>query len=95
MLLTSTTRSVAIIIACLASLSIADPDDICAAFTLVKRSRWGALPARSVDYQTLPVPYAIVHHTVTATCAEKSACASIAVAVQAFHMTGYDDIGYK
>lgn len=71
--------------------------DPCASFALVTRQRWGARPAVATDYQLLPVPYVVVHHTVTRTCATKSQCARIIANVQSFHMDhlGYDDIGYK
>lgn len=71
--------------------------DPCADFVLVPRQRWGANPATATDYQLLPVPYVVVHHTVTETCSKKSTCARIAQNVQTFHMDhlGYDDIGYK
>lgn len=71
--------------------------DPCASFALVTRQRWGARPSDGTDYQLLPVPYVIVHHTVTRTCATKSQCARIIASIQAFHMDhlSYDDIGYK
>lgn len=70
----------------------------CDDIAYVQRQRWDARPARDTKYQhELPVPYAIVHHTVTGVCRKKSACARIIANLQTFHMDhlNYDDIAYK
>lgn len=70
----------------------------CEDIAFVQRQHWAARPATDTAYQhDLPVPYAIVHHTVTGRCRRKPTCARIVANLQSFHMDhlSYDDIAYK
>lgn len=64
---------------------------------IISRKKWGSRPAKSVTYQTIPVKYVIVHHTVTPSCDTKLKCSNVLLGVQSFHMDeqGGDDIPYK
>ncbi|XP_031618096.1 peptidoglycan-recognition protein SA-like [Contarinia nasturtii] len=64
---------------------------------IVSRKRWGSRPAKSVTYQTIPVKYVIIHHTVTPTCSTKLKCSNVLLGIQSFHMDeqGGDDIPYN
>lgn len=44
-----------------------------------------------------PVPFAVMHHTVTEECTDKAGCSGIARGIQNFHIDDWDfyDIGYK
>lgn len=64
---------------------------------IISRKRWGARPAKSITYQTIPVRYVIVHHTVTPSCDTKLKCSNALLGIQSFHMDeqGGEDVPYK
>ncbi|KOC60447.1 Peptidoglycan-recognition protein SA, partial [Habropoda laboriosa] len=64
---------------------------------IIKRSQWTITGAKSVNYLIVPLPYVVIHHTVTATCATRTTCISIAESIRSYHMdtNGWHDIGYS
>lgn len=64
---------------------------------IISRKKWGSRPAKSVTYQTFPVKYVIVHHTVTPSCKTKLQCSNILLGIQNYHMDeqGGDNVPYK
>lgn len=64
---------------------------------IISRKRWGSRVAKSITYQTIPVKYVIVHHTVTPSCSTKLKCSNILLGIQNYHMDqqGGEDIPYK
>ncbi|EDV95379.1 peptidoglycan-recognition protein SA [Drosophila grimshawi] len=61
------------------------------------KRQWGGKPARGLDYQVRPVPFVIIHHTVTGECNSFVQCAEILQGMQTYHQTelNYYDIGYN
>lgn len=64
---------------------------------IVGRKKWGSRQPKSITYQTIPVKYVIVHHTVTPTCNTKLKCSNVLLGIQSYHMDEQDgvDIPYK
>ncbi|XP_055323675.1 peptidoglycan-recognition protein SA-like isoform X2 [Sitodiplosis mosellana] len=64
---------------------------------IIGRKRWGSRTAKSITYQTIPVKYVIVHHTVTPSCETKLKCSNILIGIQNYHMDeqGGEDIPYN
>ncbi|XP_055843403.1 peptidoglycan-recognition protein SA-like [Episyrphus balteatus] len=64
--------------------------------TIKSKRQWSGLAAKNVDYQTIPVQYVIVHHTVSQECDSFAECATILQNIQNYHFSlGYSDIGYN
>ena len=84
-----------ITIVLLVHLCIADADKNCP--KIIKRSQWSTQNAKSVNYIIIPLPYVIIHHSVTPECNTKSQCISRAENIRSYHMDvlGWDDIGYS
>ncbi|XP_012287880.1 peptidoglycan-recognition protein 1 [Orussus abietinus] len=72
-------------------LSIADSD--CP--DIISKSQWGGRRAKRVNYLIIPLPYVIIHHTVTPNCTIRSHCKNRMINTQDYHMDifGWDDIG--
>ncbi|XP_044728721.1 peptidoglycan-recognition protein SA-like [Chrysoperla carnea] len=64
---------------------------------ILTRYMWGGLPAKSVEYMTIPVQNVIVTHSVTSECKTVIDCAEIVENIRAGHMdvNGWDDIGFN
>ncbi|KAG5326153.1 PGPSA protein, partial [Acromyrmex heyeri] len=64
---------------------------------IIKRSQWSSIPPGEVNYLIVPIPYVIIHHTVTPECDTRSSCTSRVDNIRSFHMdtNGWDDIGYS
>ncbi|CAL7949246.1 unnamed protein product [Xylocopa violacea] len=64
---------------------------------IIKRSQWSTAPVKSVNYLIIPVPYVIIHHTVTPECNSKTECVARVESIRSFHMdvNGWHDIGYS
>lgn len=64
---------------------------------IIGRKKWASRSAKSITYQTIPVKYVIIHHTVTSSCDSKLKCSNILLGIQNFHMDQQDgdDIPYK
>ncbi|KOX68757.1 Peptidoglycan-recognition protein SA, partial [Melipona quadrifasciata] len=53
---------------------------------IIKRSDWTDIEPRSVNYFIIPIPYVIIHHTVTPECDSRSTCAAAVESIRYFHM---------
>ncbi|CAG0900370.1 unnamed protein product [Darwinula stevensoni] len=64
---------------------------------IVTREEWGARPPNSETSMSTPVPFVIIHHTVTPHCHSISDCIPLVQLMQDLHMdtNGWDDIGYR
>nr|ATL64823.1 peptidoglycan recognition protein SA [Bombus impetuosus]ATL64827.1 peptidoglycan recognition protein SA [Bombus picipes] len=64
---------------------------------IIGRSEWADVDAKSINYLIIPIPYVIIHHTVTAECDTRSTCIAQAENIRSYHMdsNGWDDIGYS
>lgn len=65
--------------------------------SIISRRKWGSKDAKTVAYQTFPVKYVIIHHTVTPRCETKLKCSNRLLGIQNYHMNEKhgDDIPYK
>ncbi|XP_076381914.1 peptidoglycan recognition protein S3 [Megalopta genalis] len=72
-----------------------DADNNCP--SIIKRSEWSTVEAKSINYLILPIPYAIIQHTVTPECDTKDACSTTIESIRSYHMEslGWHDIGYS
>lgn len=64
---------------------------------IISRKKWGSQSPKNVVYQTFPVKYVIINHTVTSRCDTKLKCSNILLGIQNFSKNeqGADDIPYK
>lgn len=64
---------------------------------IIKRSQWATVPPRDVNYLIVPIPFAVIHHTVTPECNTKPKCLARVESIRAYHMDslGWHDIGYS
>nr|AKJ26282.1 peptidoglycan-recognition protein-sc2 precursor-like protein [Artemia sinica] len=64
---------------------------------IVSRAEWGARPPNSISYQSVPVPYVVIHHSASGGCTSQSSCSSLVRSFQNYHMdsNGWADIGYS
>lgn len=64
---------------------------------IIKRGQWSTVPVKNVNYLIVPVPYVIIHHTVTPECNTKTECVSRVESIRSYHMdiNGWHDIGYS
>ncbi|XP_011882784.1 PREDICTED: peptidoglycan-recognition protein SA-like [Vollenhovia emeryi] len=64
---------------------------------IISRSQWTNVPAGDVNYLIVPIPYVIIHHTVTAECSSRDTCTDRVNNIRGYHMDelGWDDIGYS
>ncbi|XP_031848157.1 peptidoglycan recognition protein S3 [Nomia melanderi] len=74
---------------------IAQGDEECP--TIIKRNQWSTKEAKSVNYLILPIPYVIIHHTVTPECSSKMQCNTRVENIRYHHMDtlGWHDIGFS
>ncbi|CAK9814638.1 Peptidoglycan-recognition protein 1 [Anthophora quadrimaculata] len=88
-------KSIFLIIFFLLHDCIADEDANCP--KLIKRSQWSTTDTRSVNYLIIPIPYVLIHHTVTPECNTKATCISVVESIRSYHMDilGWNDIGYS
>ncbi|KAM8719779.1 hypothetical protein ACLKA7_005926 [Drosophila subpalustris] len=61
------------------------------------KRQWGGKPASALDYQVRPIPFVVIHHTVTGECSAFVQCSEILQNIQNYHQTQLDfnDIGYN
>jgi peptidoglycan recognition protein len=64
---------------------------------IVSRADWNARSPTEINYRSVPVPFALIHHTAGAACSTQSACSQQARNVQDYEMDvkGYSDISYS
>ncbi|XP_012143502.2 peptidoglycan recognition protein S3 isoform X1 [Megachile rotundata] len=64
---------------------------------IIKRNQWSTTDSKSVNYLVIPLPYVIIHHTVTPECSTKAQCTSRVESIRSYHMDvlGWHDIGYS
>ena len=50
-----------------------------------------------VNYLILPIPYVVIHHTVTSECSDRTQCVARVENIYSFHVNdlGWSDIGYS
>lgn len=74
---------------------IADGDKNCP--EIIKRNEWSSTGAKNVNYLVIPLPYVIIHHTVTPECNTKPKCITMIETIRSYHMDtlGWSDIGYS
>ncbi|CAD1475992.1 unnamed protein product, partial [Heterotrigona itama] len=53
---------------------------------IIKRSEWTDIEPRSVNYLIIPIPYVIIHHTVTSECNSRSTCIAVVESIRQHHM---------
>ncbi|KAG7187999.1 hypothetical protein KM043_013955 [Ampulex compressa] len=75
--------------------SVADENVACP--EVVTRNQWGGASATDINYLIVPIPYVVIHHTVTPECNTQSQCASRVESIRSYHMDtlGWHDIGYS
>ncbi|CAD7090196.1 unnamed protein product [Hermetia illucens] len=61
------------------------------------RHNWGGRPSKSIDYQPVPVPNVIIHHTASSPCNSFLTCSVKVANIQDYHMNDlkWSDIGYN
>ncbi|CAG0881110.1 unnamed protein product, partial [Darwinula stevensoni] len=81
----------------LGSYTALDPQDCGGNPRIVTREEWGARPPSSSSSMPTPVPFVIIHHTVTSHCFTVEACIPVVRQIQNYHMdtNGWEDIGYR
>ncbi|XP_071446125.1 peptidoglycan recognition protein-like [Hetaerina americana] len=64
---------------------------------VVGRPSWNALPPKSVNHMTFPVPYAIIIHTDTPECTTNEQCQLRVRSIQSYQMSerNFDDIAFS
>ncbi|XP_011634827.1 peptidoglycan-recognition protein 2-like [Pogonomyrmex barbatus] len=64
---------------------------------IINRNQWTNVPAGDVNYLIVPIPYVIIHHTVTPECDSRQKCSTRVDNIRSYHMdhNGWDDIGYS
>ncbi|XP_055523357.1 peptidoglycan-recognition protein 2-like [Wyeomyia smithii] len=64
---------------------------------IVKRAQWNSQKSTNVTYQIRPVPWVVIHHTVTPECNELNACKARVRSIQDYHqkVNKWSDIGYN
>ncbi|XP_043261235.1 peptidoglycan-recognition protein SA isoform X1 [Colletes gigas] len=74
---------------------IAAEDENCP--TIISRSQWGGQEATNMNYLILPIPYIVIHHTVTPECTTKVSCSARVENIRSYHMNdlGWHDMGYS
>lgn len=72
-----------------------DGDENCS--EIIKRNQWTNINAKNINYLIIPIPYVIIHHTVTPECNSKDTCMSYIENIRSYHMdtNGWHDIGYS
>ncbi|XP_053682197.1 peptidoglycan-recognition protein SA-like isoform X2 [Sabethes cyaneus] len=78
------------------SVSSAETPSVCP--NILKRAQWNAAKSTNVTYQIRPVPFVVIHHTVTAECNDAMvACKPIIRSIQDLHQktNRWSDIGYN
>ncbi|XP_014480584.1 PREDICTED: peptidoglycan-recognition protein 2-like isoform X1 [Dinoponera quadriceps] len=75
--------------------SCTDPPVECP--NIISRSQWTNVPAGDVNYLIMPIPYVVIHHTVTPECETREKCSQRVDNIRGYHMddNGWDDIGYS
>jgi len=70
-------------------------DDKCP--KIIGRNQWTSTSAGEVNYLIIPIPYVVIHHTVTPECNSRQECTSRVEGIRGYHMDelGWDDIGYS
>ncbi|KAK2579295.1 hypothetical protein KPH14_008253 [Odynerus spinipes] len=78
---------------CIFHICIGDED--CPA--ILSKAAWGGKPEKNVNYLIVPIPYVIIHHTVTPECTTRRACSNRVINMQSHHMDtlGWHDIGFS
>ncbi|XP_072180849.1 peptidoglycan-recognition protein SC2-like [Diadema setosum] len=64
---------------------------------IVSRSLWGARPPKARQDMATPVPFVVLHHTLTYACFTLQDCSKLMRSIQNFHMDdrGWNDIAYS
>jgi N-acetylmuramoyl-L-alanine amidase len=64
---------------------------------IIGRNQWTSISAGEVNYLIIPIPYVVIHHTVTPECNSRQECISRVDNIRSFHMDelNWDDIGYS
>ncbi|XP_020291615.1 peptidoglycan recognition protein-like [Pseudomyrmex gracilis] len=64
---------------------------------IIGRSQWSTVPSGDVNYLIVPIPYVVIHHTVTPECNSRQTCTTRVDNIRGYHMDnfGWDDIGYS
>ncbi|KAK0084313.1 hypothetical protein PV325_007278 [Microctonus aethiopoides] len=65
--------------------------------TIKSRSQWSARESKSHNYLINPLPYVIIHHTVSPECNTFSSCSSRVRNIQDYHMDEFQwsDVGFS
>ncbi|KAI4502063.1 hypothetical protein M0802_002745 [Mischocyttarus mexicanus] len=76
-------------------LHVSQANDDCP--NILTKAAWGGRTAKDINYLILPIPYVIIHHTVTPECHSRNDCSKIVQSIQSHHMdnNGWNDIGYS
>ncbi|XP_066587040.1 peptidoglycan-recognition protein SA-like isoform X2 [Prorops nasuta] len=64
---------------------------------IVPRGGWATIPPKSINYLIVPIPYVIIHHSVTPECTTRSGCVNRLENIRDYHMTDLksNDIGFN
>ncbi|XP_061934990.1 peptidoglycan recognition protein-like [Apis cerana] len=64
---------------------------------IIKRDQWTNIKAKNINYLIIPIPYVIIHHTVSSECNSKDTCISNIENIRSYHMDTkeWHDIGYS
>ncbi|XP_011314862.1 peptidoglycan recognition protein [Fopius arisanus] len=65
--------------------------------TIISRAQWQARRSREDNFLITPIPYVIIHHTVTPECETFAACSGRIRNIQDYHMDelNWQDIGFS